>query len=208
MAMIHEKMISVMKDCDAISKDRRNQGQGYNFRGVDDVYNMLHDILSKHGVFTTSNITSESSEERQTKNGGVSIYRILRISFTFHCADGSFVTSEVIGEGMDSGDKASNKAMSVAHKYAMLQAFCIPTEDAKDPENDDHDIKKKDTASYLNKEQEDYIMSLLKTIGDNTRLAKILGYYKAPELSKIPASAYKTITNQLVSQINKDGEAK
>lgn len=30
---------------------------------------------------------------------------------------------------MDSGDKATNKAMSIAYKYAAFQAFCIPTED-------------------------------------------------------------------------------
>ncbi len=37
---------------------------------------------------------------------------------------------------MDSGDKASNKALSIAMKYALLQVFCIPTEDAKDPDAD------------------------------------------------------------------------
>ena len=35
---------------------------------------------------------------------------------------------------MDSGDKASNKALSIGLKYAMLQVFCIPTEDDKDPD--------------------------------------------------------------------------
>jgi hypothetical protein len=35
---------------------------------------------------------------------------------------------------MDSGDKASNKALSIGLKYAMLQVFCIPTEDEKDPD--------------------------------------------------------------------------
>jgi hypothetical protein len=200
MALIHEKMIAVMKDCDAISKDRRNQAQGYSFRGVDDVYNMLHVILSKHGVFTTSSIKAERSEERQTKSGGTSIYRVLNIVYTFHCEDGSFIVSDVVGEGMDSGDKASNKAMSVAHKYAMMQAFCIPTEDAKDPENDDHDVVI-NSPQYITKEQQAKMLSLLETIGDKTRLAKILGHYKVHSLDKIPVSAYTQIVNQLASQI-------
>jgi ribosomal 50S subunit-associated protein YjgA (DUF615 family) len=42
---------------------------------------------------------------------------------------------------MDSGDKASNKAMAVGHKYALLQLFAIPTEEQKDPEYDSHDVK-------------------------------------------------------------------
>jgi len=48
--------------------------------------------------------------------------------------DGSSVALEVIGEGMDSADKATNKAMAIAHKYALLQAFMIPTEDMTDPD--------------------------------------------------------------------------
>ena len=33
---------------------------------------------------------------------------------------------------MDSGDKASNKAMSSAFKYAFIETFCVPTEEDKD----------------------------------------------------------------------------
>jgi len=44
------------------------------------------------------------------------------------CRDGSLHTVTMFGEAMDSADKATNKAMSAAYKYACLQAFCIPTE--------------------------------------------------------------------------------
>ncbi len=53
----------------------------------------------------------------------------------------------MLNEGMDSGDKASNKAMSAAHKYALLQVFCIPTEEPKDSENEHHEIEKKNSQS-------------------------------------------------------------
>ena len=36
--------------------------------------------------------------------------------------------------GMDSGDKATTKAMAIAFKYACFQVFCIPTEEMKDPD--------------------------------------------------------------------------
>lgn len=133
-------MIEVMDGISAISKDKRNQAQGYNFRGIDDVYNELHDTMSKAKVFCTSKIISERSEEKPTKSGGFLMYRILHIEFSFFTTDGSSVTTQAIGEGMDSGDKASNKAMSVAQKYALIQAFLIPTIEAKDPENDSHDL--------------------------------------------------------------------
>ena len=129
---------AIMADVGAIGKDRKNAGQGYNFRGIDDVYFAVQLLLAKYGVFTVPEVIDDRTEERQTKSGSSLIYRVLKIRFWFYADDGSFFTAVVIGEGMDSGDKASNKAMSVAHKYAFLQVFAIPTSDPKDPENEHH----------------------------------------------------------------------
>lgn len=133
--LIYSKIPAIMEDICSIGKDRQNTAQGYKFRGIDDVYNELHSVLAKHKVFTVPKIIAERHEERISAKGGLLLYRVLTIEYTFFAEDGSFVTSVVIGEGMDSGDKASNKAMSVAHKYCLLQVFAIPTEDSKDPEN-------------------------------------------------------------------------
>lgn len=59
---------------------------------------------------------------------------ICKIKYTFFAEDGSSVYAIVIGEGMDTGDKATNKAMSIAFKYACFQVFCIPTEEMQDPD--------------------------------------------------------------------------
>ena len=56
----------------------------------------------------------------------------MKIKYTFYAEDGSNVSAVVIGEGMDSAAKASNKAMAVGMKYAMFQVFCIPTEEMPD----------------------------------------------------------------------------
>lgn len=133
---IYGQMSKIMADAEPIAKDRKNLAQGYSFRGIDDVYACLQAVLAKHAVFTTSEILDDRTEERTSAKGSFLIYRILKIRYHFWADDGSSVPSEVIGEGQDSGDKASNKAMSVAHKYALLQAFSIPTQDPKDPEND------------------------------------------------------------------------
>jgi len=141
--LIHEKILAMMADIDPIKKDQKNVQQGFNFRGIDATYNALHPILAKHGVFSTTQVLAERSEERTTKNGGALIYRILTVKFTFYAADGSSVDSIMVGEGMDSGDKASNKALSIAHKYALLQLLAIPTEDAKDPDAETHYVEPK-----------------------------------------------------------------
>lgn len=143
MADIYASMAGIMTDIDAIGKNQKNQQQGFKFRGIDDVYNAVHPILAKHGVFTVPTLLSERTEERTTNRGGNLIYRILTMRYTFFASDGSHVDSVVIGEGMDSGDKAGNKAMAVAHKYALLQALCIPTEDMVDPDSETQDPSRK-----------------------------------------------------------------
>jgi len=133
---IYQAMAEVMKDVEAISKDQQNKSQGFKFRGIDDVYNAVHPIFAKHGVFTVPTVLDERTEERSTRSGGNLIYRILTMKYTFFASDGSNVEAVVIGEGMDSGDKGANKGMAIAHKYALLQTLCIPTEDMVDPDSE------------------------------------------------------------------------
>jgi hypothetical protein len=133
-------MTAIMADMDAIGKNQKNQQQGFMYRGIDQVYNALHPVMAKHKVFTTPEVLDKTREERTNKNGTVLAFVSLRVKYTFWASDGSSVFCIVEGEGMDSGDKATNKAMAVAHKYAMLQAFCIPTEDMIDPDSQSHEV--------------------------------------------------------------------
>ena len=125
-------MAQILKDIEAIGKGRRNEQQGYSFRGVDDVYNMVHPLMSKHQVFCVPRMLAQDTSERVTTSGSTLRFVQLSMAYDFFAPDGSHVTAEVMGEAMDSGDKASNKAMSAAHKYALLQTFCIPTGDVPD----------------------------------------------------------------------------
>ena len=132
--MIYKSIIDVMKKINAIGKDRKNDTQHFNYRGIDDVMNELHAALTKNKVFVVPEVLNEERSTGKTRSGGDLFYTRLKIRFTFYTDDGSSVSAVVIGEAMDSGDKASNKALSIGLKYAMLQVFCIPTEDEKDPD--------------------------------------------------------------------------
>ena len=129
-------LMAIQREIGAIGKTDVNVQQHFNFRSIDAVYNDLHGLFAKYGVVWIPEVLSEEREERTSKSGGVLITRILRIQYTMLSEDGSYVTTIVRGEGMDSGDKAGNKAMSIAHKYAILQIFTIPTEEQKDPDFD------------------------------------------------------------------------
>jgi hypothetical protein len=138
--LIFQKMAAIQQDIDAIGKNQKNVMQNFMFRGVDAVYNALHPLLAKHEVFTTSEIIASTREDRLTAKGGTLIYSIIDVRFTFWATDGSSVSTEAKGEGMDSGDKASNKAMAVAHKYALTQTFTIPYEGMADPDSETHQL--------------------------------------------------------------------
>jgi len=125
-----------------ISKDRRNfQGQGYNFRGIDDVYNKLSPLLAEHGLCILPRMLTRQIVEKQSKAGGTLFYVTVEAEFDFVCAeDGSKHTVKTFGEAMDSGDKATNKAMSAAYIYAAFQSFAIPTEGDNDADAQTHQI--------------------------------------------------------------------
>ena len=124
-----------------ITKDRRNQAQGFNFRGIDDVYNALSPLLSKHGLCILPRMISRRCDERVNNKGTTLLYVTVEAEFDFVSAeDGSSHVVRTFGEAMDSGDKATNKAMSAAYKYAAFQAFAIPTEGDNDADAHTHDV--------------------------------------------------------------------
>lgn len=128
---VYKAISAVAKDMAevGISKDRENRQQGFSFRGIDQVYNALAPMLAKHGLVILPRITERTVTERTTQKGGVLFYVVVKAEFDFVATeDGSNHTVVTYGEAMDSGDKATNKAMSIAYKYAAFQTFCIPTE--------------------------------------------------------------------------------
>ncbi len=127
---------------EGISKSRNNAQQGYKFRGIDDVYNALSPMLAANQLCILPRCLSRTVVERTTQKGGVLFYVCIEAEFDFVSAeDGSKHTVKTFGEAMDSGDKATNKAMSAAYKYAAFQAFAIPTEGDNDADAQTHVVK-------------------------------------------------------------------
>lgn len=127
--MIYSAICGVMEDVGVIGKNDMNKQQGFKYRSIDAVMNALNPAMIKNKIFCTPEILEQIREERKTRSGGNSIYSICKIRYRFFAVDGSYVDAIVMGEGMDSGDKASNKALSAGFKYACFQTFCIPTEE-------------------------------------------------------------------------------
>lgn len=143
--LIYKKMSDVMKDVGAIGKDQKNTQQGFKFRGIDQFVNALYPALTKHGVFMSPRATSFTHELKDVVRGsgkaGVDKHVSIMMEYDFYAEDGSKVTvGPVPAEGLDSGDKATNKALSAALKYALIQTFSIPTEDMAEADLDSPEI--------------------------------------------------------------------
>lgn len=148
---VYTAISGVMEDLskEGISKDRRNQQQGYNFRGIDDVYNALAPFLAKHKLVITPRCLERTCVERQTQKGGALFYVTVDMEFILASAsDGSTITARTFGEAMDSADKATNKAQSAAFKYMAMQQFCIPTEGDNDADSTTHEVAAKPSQAF------------------------------------------------------------
>lgn len=156
---IYEAISNVMRDVGIVGKNNFNQIQKYKFRSIDDVMNALNPAMVKNHVFVSPTILDQKRSERETTKGGVLIYSVVTVRYTFYTDDGSSVEATVVGEAMDSGDKSMNKAMSAAFKYACFQVFCIPTEEMHDSEEQSDELKNQEMINNTDK-------SMIPTQGD------------------------------------------
>jgi hypothetical protein len=167
-----------------ISKARINsQGAGYKFRGIDDVFNALSPLLATHGLCILPRMLTRACEERMSKSGGNLFYVTVEAEFDLVAAeDGSKHTIRTFGEAMDSGDKATNKAMSAAYKYAAMQAFSIPTEGDNDTENYTHEVMPKSKANH--NAMQDHITAISESTTLEELQARFKEAYKAAGTDK------------------------
>jgi ERF superfamily protein len=132
---IHGLMAAVLADLPSVPKGDWNDAQKFKFRSIDAVMDVLNPVLAKHGVYLTPDVEERISEVRQSRQG-TSMWTVhLRVRYRFYAPDGSSVEAVGWGEGMDLGDKATSKAMTMALKYVLFQVFCIATDDA-DPDSE------------------------------------------------------------------------
>lgn len=205
MANIYKAINAVMKDVGAVGKDSRNPQQGYKYRGIDAVMNALQPAMIKHGIFVVPQVLDEHREERQTSRGGLLLYSVLKIKYTFYAEDGTSIEAVVVGEGMDSGDKATNKALSVGFKYACFQTFCIPTEEMIDPEVDSPEPVHK-SKQTITTEHAKEIKDGLEETGSN--VPAFLSLFQVKSVDEMYESQYEKAIEMIEKKRKQKGESK
>lgn len=213
---IYQSITKIMEEVPSIGKNQKNKTQNFMYRGIDDVMNALQPLLAKYKVFIVPEILEQTREERTTKNGSGLIYSICKIKYKFYAEDGSSIEAITIGEGMDSGDKATNKAMAIAMKYVLFQVFCIPTEEMKDPDSETPEPStpkktvKKDLKTDISEDKiSDTYIKAFKMWIQNHKIAsdflfntlKEFGYDKIEDIKN---KDYKTIVNKLNDSLKEE----
>jgi hypothetical protein len=135
---VHEAWSAVMGEITHLGKDSRNAQQGFNFRGIDAVMNLLGPVLRTHGVSIVPSVNDIQRRDFTTAKGTVMRETVVEVTYTIIGPSGDEITGSAFGEASDAGDKSTPKAMSVAYRTFLLQALCLPT-DEPDPDSQTHD---------------------------------------------------------------------
>lgn len=150
-----------------IAKTRENTQQKYKFRGIDEVYSALSPLLAQHKLVVVPRITERVCVERVSQTGNPLFNVTVHAEFDFVSAlDGTTHTAMTYGEAMDSADKATNKAMSAAYKYAAFMTFAIPTEGDNDADADTHHVSREKIPGVTKIKER---LRRLKTLGDESQ---------------------------------------
>lgn len=126
-----EAVCRVMQAVSYVRKDKQMQGGGsYQYVSIEAIIDKLRPEMIRHGLV----LLPVGLEPLHQGDHGRQVH--LRLKYTFdlvHHHSGETRQIVVVGEGMDVGDKAGNKCMTAARKYALVMAFNIET--GTDPDN-------------------------------------------------------------------------
>lgn len=128
---VHVALAEVMRSVTSVGKDARNPQQNYSFRSADAVVAAVGPALREHGVLIVPEIVDQHFDQITVGQRGTTMQFVrLLVAYTVVGPAGDTMRlGPVWGEAMDSGDKASNKALTAAQKYALCQSLMIPTHD-------------------------------------------------------------------------------
>jgi hypothetical protein len=119
-------MPRLMAAVGTVEKDGKNEQQRYKFRAWEDVARRVQAACAAVGVTVVSTIERARVDVAGKTQSGASIYRAeIRMRVYLYAPDGSCIWTDRIGEGLDSSDKAANKAETAATKYALIHALLI-----------------------------------------------------------------------------------
>lgn len=132
---IYKALASAYAETSGVAKDREmTAGQRYSYASIDAVIEHVRPVMVKHGLTLHPTGYEYRFDTYQTSREATMNHVICVAYFTCAHTSGETIAVTALGEGADIGDKACNKAMTAAQKYALRQLFCLST-DEDDPDH-------------------------------------------------------------------------
>lgn len=165
---IYEKMSAITNELGVVAKNLNvDMGKGKSYKAVQekDVLDAVKPIEEKYRVYSypkERKIIESGILEKETSYG-ISKNMYLRIETIYEFVNldktEETITMTSYADGIDSGDKATGKAMTYSDKYSLLKAYKIATGD--DPDKEDSP-EKGYTKPEPTKEEKEKMNILLK----------------------------------------------
>ena len=182
-----EAIARVMRDLPPIGKDGQMKEQGgYRYRGIEQITAAAQKLCARHGVvFAPVGIEKETSEKFSLGASGSSTGWTdthLTVSYKVFGPGGieDFILVEVPGIGRDNADKGTNKAMTQAFKYALMQVFMV-SDPQDDADGTTHAITGEDPQRAITDDEAATLQGLIDSI-DPTDRAAVGKAWKAAKL--------------------------
>jgi hypothetical protein len=136
---VHAAVAAVIDGMPAVGKDGRfDEGAvRYAFRSIEGVKAALKPHLAGHGVhYAPHRLLDLVDDDVAVGDRGKRWQRVrVRVRWRVYGPAGDHFDAETRGEGIDSSDKATNKAMTGAEKQLLLAVFAI-ADGSDDPDRD------------------------------------------------------------------------
>lgn len=131
-----KKLAEIMGNIGAVEKTGFNNFNKYKYTTEADVQAITSKKMAKANLMLIPYEVEHEVKEVTTRKGNIE--HLYTGTWDFSVIDGDTgeeLAVRVSGQGQDSGDKAAFKALTGAHKYALMKLFQISTGD--DPERDE-----------------------------------------------------------------------
>lgn len=204
---IYQKLLEVMKNVQYLKKDDNVEFGNTKYKAMSEekVTQTLREELVKQGLVVFP------IEQTCNRVGNITHVDVKYRMVNAENPD-EYIEIASAGDGADTQDKGSGKAMTYAFKYMFLRTFAIPTGD--DPDKISSDQLDAEEAERKRKEAEALKKpigkdqgEILKRLSENAGLKadKILKYYGVKDWPELTGEQYGMVMQQIRIQEEKNG---
>ena len=202
---IYDKLSLITNELGVVAKNLTVGADRYSYKAVGelDVLEAVKPLEHKYRVYSYPFERSIIVDKEVSVGRGdnVKFSQFIRNETTYRFVNidnpSEFIDIKTWGDGMDTGDKATGKAMTYADKYALLKAYKISTGDDPDKNKSEDNVKTvSKEKTYIKSEQTKWLKENL----DPDRLKKMLAAYNLKRIEDMEQELATTIISRLKSE--------